>query len=529
VSVIALPAYGTILNAQGGAIAVGDVIDVADLSAIQYSLSTNINGPVGELILEATDSLGLSGQWKLMIEVSGEASLSSGTSGADQLFGSVDVDKIFALGGDDQILSNAGDDIVYAGSGNDIVYAGKGDDEIYGGGGDDYIDGGSGADIMMGGPGNDRYIVDHENDLVVETISRGAGGYDTVETMLSLTALDNIEALEALGDNDIDLTGNALDNLLVGNAGINNLSGQSGIDIIVGNAGNDTLDGGYGRDKLMGGEGDDIYYVDSRSDVITESLEQGNDYVFATTSYTLSSHVESLELVGIRAIFAGGNSLDNTLIGNNGNNTLNGGLGADNMNGGIGDDTYIVDNIGDVVIDSAGNDTVKSKINYTLGDGIENLKMLGLLDIQGTGNNLDNTLTGNRGDNLLDGGAGSDYLIGGLGGDGFILSSSNGIDTIIDFDSGVDLVLIDAIEFGLFNKETFEGYAEGVVKAEDFVVIEKGQSLDSNSDANFIYDKNDGSLSVDVDGAGALDSMQIASFNMLHSDDLIATDLYVLL
>jgi Ca2+-binding RTX toxin-like protein/subtilisin family serine protease len=529
VSVIALPAYGTILNAQGGAIAVGDVIDVADLSAIQYSLSTNINGPVGELILEATDSLGLSGQWKLMIEVSGEASLSSGTSGADQLFGSVDVDKIFALGGDDQILSNAGDDIVYAGSGNDIVYAGKGDDEIYGGGGDDYIDGGSGADIMMGGPGNDRYIVDHENDLVVETISRGAGGYDTVETMLSLTALDNIEALEALGDNDIDLTGNALDNLLVGNAGINNLSGQSGIDILVGNAGNDTLDGGYGRDKLMGGEGDDIYYVDSRSDVITESLEQGNDSVFATTSYTLSSHIESLELVGIRAIFAGGNSLDNVLTGNNGDNTLNGGLGADTMDGGIGNDTYIVDDVGDVVIDSAGNDTVKSKINYTLGDGIENLKMLGLLDIQGTGNDLNNTLTGNRGDNLLDGGAGSDYLIGGLGGDGFILSSSNGIDTIVDFDSGVDLVLIDAIEFGLFNKETFEGYAEGVVKAEDFVVIEKGQSLDSNSDANFIYDKNDGSLLVDVDGMGGLDAMQIATFNTLHSDDLIATDLYVLL
>jgi hypothetical protein len=141
VSVVELPAYGAILNSQGGVIVVGDILNVSDLSGIQYSLSTNINGPVGELILEATDSLGLSGQWKLMIEVSGEASLSSGTSGADQLFGSVDVDKIFALGGDDQILSNAGNDVIYAGSGNDIVYAGKGNDEIYGGGGDDYIDG----------------------------------------------------------------------------------------------------------------------------------------------------------------------------------------------------------------------------------------------------------------------------------------------------------------------------------------------------------------------------------------------------
>jgi len=529
VTVIALPAYGSILNAQGLAIAVGDVINVVDLTSIQYSLSTNINGPVGELIIEATDSLGLSGQWKLMIQVNGEASLSSGTSGSDQLFGSVDVDKIFALGGDDQILSNAGNDIIYAGSGNDIVYAGSGNDEIYGGGGDDYIDGGTGADIMMGGPGNDRYIVDNANDLVVETISRGAGGYDTVETALSLIASDNIEALEALGNSDINLTGNSLDNLLVGNDGANIISGRSGIDILVGNAGSDTLDGGFGRDKLMGGEGDDIYYVDSRSDVITESLDQGNDHVIATRSYTLSSHIESLELVGTAAIFAGGNSLDNVLTGNNGNNILNGGLGADTMDGGIGNDTYIVDNVNDVVIDSAGNDTVKSKINYTLGDGIENLKMLGLLDIQGTGNDLDNTLTGNRGDNLLDGGAGADTLIGGLGGDGFILSSSVGIDKIIDFDSGVDMVFIDAIEYGLFDTDTFQGYAEGVVNGDDFVTINQGQSLASDSDANFIFDKNDRSLWVDADGFGGFDAVQIATFDVIHSDDLIATDLYVLL
>ena len=381
----------------------------------------------------------------------------------------------------------------------------------------------------MGGPGNDRYIVENANDLVVETISRGAGGYDTVETELSLIASDNIEALEALGNSDIDLTGNNLDNLLVGNDGVNNINGQSGTDILVGNAGNDILDGGFGRDKLMGGEGDDIYYVDSRSDVITESLDQGNDHVIATISYTLSSHIETLELMGTEALFAGGNSLDNVLTGNNGDNTLNGGLGADTMDGGTGDDIYIVDNVNDVVIDSAGNDTVKSKINYTLGDGIENLKMLGLLDIQGTGNILDNTLTGNRGDNLLDGGPGSDHLIGGLGGDGFILSSSVGIDNIIDFDSGVDMVFIDAIEYGLFDTNTFQGYAEGVVNVDDFVTINLGQSLASDSDANFIFDKNDGSLSVDVDGIGSIVAVQIATFDVLQSDDLLATDLYVLL
>ena len=383
---------------------------------------------------------------------------------------------------------------------------------------------------MMGGPGNDRYIVDNVNDLVVETISRGAGGYDTVETRISLTALDNIEALEALGGNDIDLTGNALDNLLVGNAGVNTINGYVGIDILVGNDGNDILDGGYGRDKLMGGKGDDVYYVDSRSDVIIESLNEGNDSVISSTSYSLSSHIESLELSEtIQAVFAGGNSLDNILTGNSGDNVLNGGLGADTMNGGLGDDIFVVDDAGDVVIDSSGNDTVKAKINYTLGDGIENLEMLGLLDIQGMGNDLDNILTGNRGDNLLEGGAGADNLIGGLGGDGFILSSSDSIDTIVDFESGVDLLLIDAIEFGLFNTDTLTGYTEGVVRAEDFATIEQGQTLIGNSGANFIFDKNDGSLSVDVDGSSSIEAVQIATIDMTQSDDLIATDLYVLL
>ena len=43
-------------------------------------------------------------------------------------------------------------------------------------------------------------------------------------------------------------------------------------------------------------------------------------------------------------------------------NTLNGGAGADAMAGGAGNDTYVVDNIGDIVIEaaSAGTDRVDS-------------------------------------------------------------------------------------------------------------------------------------------------------------------------
>jgi Ca2+-binding RTX toxin-like protein len=49
-----------------------------------------------------------------------------------------------------------------------------------------------------------------------------------------------------------------------------------------------------------------------------------------------------------------------TLYGHGGNDVLDGGDGADAMFGGSGDDAYVVDNIGDVVVENAseGNDTV---------------------------------------------------------------------------------------------------------------------------------------------------------------------------
>ncbi|MDP3300652.1 MAG: hypothetical protein Q8S36_01655 [Sulfuricurvum sp.] len=136
--------------------------------------------------------------------------------------------------------------------------------------------------------------------------------------------------------------------------------------------------------------------------------------------------------VNVVQIYFIGNTLGNTLIGNEWDNTLNGGVGADNMNGGLGDDTYYIDNKGDIITEAKleGDDSVYSKISYTLTANIENLTLEGTASNKAYGNDLDNTLTGNKGNNLLDGGLGADTMIGGLGKDIYYVDNIN--DTVTE-------------------------------------------------------------------------------------------------
>jgi Ca2+-binding RTX toxin-like protein len=132
------------------------------------------------------------------------------------------------------------------------------------------------------------------------------------------------------------------------------------------------------------------------------------------------------------AVNGAGNALSNTLIGNAADNILDGGLGADSLQGGLGADTYLIDHVGDVVIESgAGIDSVITTLaSYTLSTGVENLSFSGSGGFSGSGNSAANTLVGGAdadilnglaGNDLLDGGLGADTLAGGLGNDTFIV------------------------------------------------------------------------------------------------------------
>lgn len=308
---------------------------------------------------------------------------------------------------------------------------------LTGNSGNNTLDGGAGADVLIGGIGNDTYIVDNAADTVTEQTAEGT---DTVKASVDHTLSANVENLTLTGTDNLNATGNALNNKLTGNAGNNVLNGMGGTD------------------TLLGGAGDDIYIVDNSTTVVTEAANAGADTVKASVNYTLTNNVENLILVGNTKVNGTGNTLANTLTGNEADNVLNGAAGADAMTGGKGNDTYVVDNAADTTIEAAteGTDTVQSSINWTLGDNIENLTLTGTAARNGTGNQLNNVLTGNSGANTLtgmdgndtlDGGAGADKLIGGAGNDTYKLGRGYGADTITENDATVgntDVALFDA-------------------------------------------------------------------------------------
>lgn len=493
-------------NAQGGLVLEGmngssiTVSDPANLLGIQWStfspdnVYSTYSMPLQDLVIGTLGNDVLSTPASAYVEAYGAdgddqitilagSSWVTGDGGSDVVFGGLGNDAIhgdftypdagndtlYGGGGNDVLWGEAGQDMLYGGEGDDQIFGDAGNDSLYGGAGNDTLNSGNtydtlsgavGTDTLIGGDGNDTYVFDN-GDMIVEAAN---GGIDTVVSSTTYILGDNLENLSLSGLAAINGTGNTLNNAIIGNSGNNSLSGG---------AGNDTLNGGTGTDTLVGGTGNDTFITDG-SDTITETANAGIDTVESSVTYTLGTNLENLTLTGSASINGTGNALNNVVTGNSGNNTLNGGAGSDTLIGGDGNDFYVT-NGGDTIIEAAnaGTDTVRSSVNYTLADNLENLTLTGNAAINGSGNVLANVLVGNTGANtlvggagadIITGGAGRDILTGGLDNDTFVFrtisesgTATRSIDLITDFVHGqdkIDLSQIDAFTGGTAN-DTF--------------------------------------------------------------------------
>ena len=352
----------------------------------------------------------------------------AGAGGADTLYGYAGDDTLDGGEGNDNLFGGDGADSLSGGDGNDILDGGAGMDTLTGGIGDDRLIGGSGIDQLLGGLGDDTYVIDSLDDVLIENADEGT---DTIESSVGYTLSDNFENLTLTGSADINGAGNDADNGLTGNSGDN------------------LLDGGLGADTLEGAAGDDTYLTESSGDHIVEMGYQGMDTEIRSynTFQALAANVENLILSGTVQNGTGndadniitGNDADNILQGMAGNDTLIGGTGSDRMEGGDGSDIYVIDNVGDVIVELAdeGYDTIETSLNIALGANVESAILTGTTDINATGNELDNWLLGNSGNNILDGGLGSDSMEGGTGNDTY-LTESAGDNISEDYDQGID-------------------------------------------------------------------------------------------
>jgi Ca2+-binding RTX toxin-like protein len=119
-----------------------------------------------------------------------------------------------------------------------------------------------------------------------------------------------------------------------------------------------------------------------------------------------------------------------------------------------------------------------------------------------SGGNGNDTLSGGAGNDTLVGGAGKDVLTGGDGADRFVydtaLSASN-VDTIKDFVTGIDKIVLSAKVFGKFT-----GSSAGLaISAGNFVIGAGATAVAKDNDDYLIYDTASDLLYYYADGNGS--------------------------
>jgi Ca2+-binding RTX toxin-like protein len=159
---------------------------------------------------------------------------------------------------------------------------------------------------------------------------------------------------------------------------------------------------------MIGGQGDDVYQVESDTDVVVEHAGGGVDTVESEIRRTLGDHVEHLRLIGDAEVSGTGNALDNHLTGNHQDNGLHGRGGDDRLDGRAGAD-WLHGDEGDDYLYGGDDFQIVEEADYYGGPVCEVIANNDRLD-GGTGAD---TLDGGSGEDELFGGDGDDYLYGG--------------------------------------------------------------------------------------------------------------------
>lgn len=459
-------------------------------------------------------------------------------------------DTVLGLAGNDTITAPS-NSLVNGNQGNDFLVGGGTGVSLYGGQNNDTLRSVSSSilagdkgddslfsvfsDTMYGNSGKDTLIVapksaafGGQDDDVLEAVSSGATGAtlagdkgnDIVKGAATGGALlygDDVTFTVTGGNDSIWAYGN--DTAFGGDGGDSLVS--FGGKLLYGNKGDDnlliattltsgtgiTLYGGQGKDTMTGNNGGALLYGDKDSDVLigtatTTAVDtlvggDGADSLLATT------------IAGATApayfIIAGSDSL--------GEDTT---TGIDTINANAGNDTIITGGGGSVVSASKGNDSIIG------GAGNDSFLGGSGTDIM-TGGDGSDSLQGWRDNDTLTGGAGADYFIYAAGAftstvfntvvnDAIIApvavtsvasATSIGLDSITDFQPGVDKIVLDGAvttvpgftdPVGLFTALSATQPVGVAIINVTATAATSIRAIADNSSGLLVYNKADGSL-----------------------------------
>jgi Ca2+-binding RTX toxin-like protein len=315
------------------------------------------------------------------------------------------------------------------------------------------------------------------------------------------------------------MTGGTGNDWVVGTTGRDTLIGGAGNDRLSGDGGNDTLNGGTGNDVLVGGGGNDTMDGGDGADVYVIRLAQGSDLI----NDTGSSGADLLKLFSTDTagfgLFRDGADLKIRQTGSTDITTVkNFWSSANSTTAGNG---YIES------IELKNVDTNKSMGVYSaalgMTGGTGNDWVVGTTGrdtlIGGAGNDR---LSGDGGNDTLNGGTGNDTLYGGSGADEFVfnttLNATTNLDTIKDFASGTDKIVLDDDVFKKFAGKTSISSSNLKIGA---------QAADSND--YLIYNTSNDTLYYDADGSASnYGLVAVAKIELVGTAAPTATDFQVI-
>ncbi|MBD2357668.1 DUF4347 domain-containing protein [Tolypothrix sp. FACHB-123] len=203
-------------------------------------------------------------------------------------------------------------------------------------------------------------------------------------------------------DRSDTLTGNAGEDVLFGNKSNDVLFGGMGNDYLFGGSGNDRLNGDEGNDFLSGDGGDDTLNGGNGNDIFVLSIDKGTD--------TIQDFQLGQDIIGL----AGGLTFSQLTFRRVLSKVVN---------------YYAIE-------DSNTGKTLAILENFN--GSLKSEDFVSLSTTNGTYG--DDEINGGSSDDCLIGGSGNDTLTGGAGFDVFLLGTSEGTDTIKDFQQGQDLI-----------------------------------------------------------------------------------------